>query len=221
MPVFVASAIYWTLVFVLLAPPLALICTVHTFGHKAPFMPPEGIILNSPQELSSCKGLKIVQLNCCSIVNKIDVIRHVLMSDLTIHVLCITESWFKPHHSADLFAIDQYHLFRLDRTRTSSTGNFVHGGGVACYIRDDIIVEQPNLNTSTIDLELLTICLLIQDRRKIFLCIIYRPPSGNYNVAINKLTDTVLLIRETQARHSLVIGGTLILMSQVLRIHRC
>lgn len=75
------------------------------------------IVLDSPGELSSCKGVKIVQLNCYLLINKIDEIRQVLMADSIIEVLCITETWFKPHHSSKLFDIHDYQLIRLDRTR--------------------------------------------------------------------------------------------------------
>lgn len=170
-------------------------------------MTTQGVVLNSPNELSMCKELKIVQLNCCSLINKIDKFRHVLMSDLTIHVLYITETCFKPHHSSDLFAIKDYRLIRLDRTRILTNGQMVHGEGVACYIWNDITVEQLDMNISTVDLEMLTLNFLIQDRRKIFLYIVYCPPSGNYSVAINKLIDVINQIRETRSRHSLIISG--------------
>lgn len=68
----------------------------------------------------------------------------------------------------------------------------VYKGG-ACYIREDIICHEPDLNHRSIDLELLTVSILLQDQRKYFLCtcIVYCPTIGNYTVAFNKLTDVM------------------------------
>lgn len=174
---------------------------MHTTAHA------NRIGLNSPSDLTTCKGLKIVQLNCCSLLKKIDGIRQTLIAQSDIHILCITESWFKPHHCSDLLNIPNYSLIRLDRTRTAMNGSFIHGGGVACYIREDVNYQELDLNYSTVDLELLTITILLEDHRKYFLCILYRPPSGNYTVALNKLTDVLTTIREIRNRHSIILGG--------------
>lgn len=155
-----------------------------------------GSILNSPAELSLCKGLKIVQLNCCSIITKIDEIRSTLVADNGIHILCITETWFKPYHSSDSFEIPNYVLVRLDLTRLSLNGSYIHGGGVACYLRDDIIFSELKHSFSGLDIELLTLSLSLQDQRTYFLCITYRPPSGNYHVALSRSSEVINFIRE-------------------------
>lgn len=152
--------------------------------------------MDSPSALKPLKGLKIIQLNCCSLISKIDEIRLTLVSCSEFHILCITESWFKPYHSSELFNIPNYVLVRLDCTRTSRNGAFIHGGGVACYIRDDLIYQELEFNHSTVDLELLTLSLLLPDLRKYYLCIVYRPPSGNYSIAINKLKDVISSLKE-------------------------
>lgn len=85
--------------------------------------------LNSFSKLKDAKGLTIIHLNCCSIINKIDELRQVLIKESNVDILCITESWLKPYHDSDLYSIPDYTLYRLDRTRTSRTGSYIHGGG--------------------------------------------------------------------------------------------
>lgn len=148
-----------------------------------------------------------MQLNCCSLISKIDVIRLTLIADAGIHILCITETWFKPYHSSDLFKIPNYTLVRLDRTRLSTSGSFIHGGGVACYVREDIIFHETELNFSSLDLEILTLNVLPKEHREYFLSIVYRPPSGNYHVALNKISDIIGSIRNCKKRYSIIIGG--------------
>lgn len=48
--------------------------------------------LGSFSLLKGLKGLKIVHLNCCSMINKIDEIRQVLVGESDVDVLCLTET---------------------------------------------------------------------------------------------------------------------------------
>lgn len=88
--------------------------------------------LSSFLNLKEKKGPKIIHLNCCSIINKIDEIRQVVIRESNVDILCITESWLKPYHDFELFSFPGYTMYRLDRTRTSRTGALIHGGGIAC-----------------------------------------------------------------------------------------
>lgn len=164
---------------------------------------------HSFHQLKNLKGLKIIHLNCCSVINKIDEIRQMLVTDSEADIICITKSWLKPYHDSNLFAISNYTLYRLDRTRTSTTGAFIHGGGILCYVKSNLISYSMNLAVATIDLEQLVVSIRLKDQRVYYVCVVYRPPSGNYTVALNKLMDLVNNLRLTKKRHSIIIGGNL------------
>lgn len=108
-----------------------------------------------------------------------------------------------------MFAIPNYILYRLDRTCTSRSGAFIHGGGLACYVKNSIVSTDLEIYFSTIDLELMVIGVRLSDQRTHFVCIAYRPPSGNYSVALNKLMDVVIILRKNMCRHSIIIGSDL------------
>lgn len=159
--------------------------------------------------MNSLKGIKIVHWNACSLVNKTDEIHQRLLGTLSIDVLCITESWLKPHHDCKLFEIDNYMLYREDHVKVSATGAYIHGGGVVCYVKNSIILTQVITNLSTLDLELLTISLGIPNQCSIYLLIAYRPPSSNYLVALNKLTDCITDLRSNNGRQTTILCGDL------------
>lgn len=94
--------------------------------------------LSSFAQLKGLKGLRIVHLNCCSLVHKIDEVRNILIRESDVDVLCISESWLKPHHNDGMFAIPNYTLYRLDRECTSRSGTYIHGGGLAGFVKSHI-----------------------------------------------------------------------------------
>lgn len=67
-------------------------------------------------------------------------------------------------------------------------------------------MSQLSYNFSSLDLELLSLSIKLSDHRTYYICIVYRPPTGNYNVALNKLTDVVSGIRTSRDRHTIIIG---------------
>lgn len=177
-------------------------------------------MLNTPDELSTIKGLRIVHLNVCSLISKIDELRHTLIAVSDIDILCITETWLKPHHDSNLFNIPGYVLFRLDRTRISRSGAYIHGGGLACYVKINYTSLMLDLNISSVDLEMLTLSLKLPDQRTFFVSTTYRPPSGNYHVALNKISDVINQLRLNKHGPRLLLGEILILTSPIPKIHR-
>lgn len=65
------------------------------------------------QDLDVIKGHKIVHLNIRSLMNKVDLIRHLLVNN-GIVCLCLSETWLR-----DLIYIDGYKVHRADRLRGS------------------------------------------------------------------------------------------------------
>lgn len=148
-------------------------------------------------------------MNTCSLVNKLDELKLTLVGPSKIDVLCVTESWLKPYHESKLFTIPGYNLYRLDRTRTSRSGAFLHGGGIACYIKSDITAFELDCNHCSSNLELLSLRLNSPDQRTYYLCIAYRPPSGNYNVALDKISNVINSLRVTGSRQTTIVCGDL------------
>ena len=75
------------------------------------------------------RGLHFLHLNINSLLPKIDELRHI--ARLTnAAVIGISESKLDDSVLTSEIQIDEYELLRCDRNR--------HGGGVACYIRNDI-----------------------------------------------------------------------------------
>lgn len=72
-------------------------------------------------------GLKICHINAQSLPKKIDEFRYFFESS-NVDVVCVSETWFTPHHSYNLFHVSDYKLFRRDRIG--------HGGGVAMYVKN-------------------------------------------------------------------------------------
>lgn len=98
--------------------------------------PHNSSVLKHPKEFNLHKGFKPLHLNCCSIVRKIDEIRYDLVEPSRIEVYCFTESWLKPYNNSRLYEIENYNMLRADITLFTASGNYAHGGGIICYIRE-------------------------------------------------------------------------------------
>lgn len=160
-----------------------------------------------PVQLSALKGFRCLHLNCCSILRKIDLIRYTLVNVTKFEFYCFTESWLKPDIDSCLFEINDYSLVRSDRSLLSSSGSFVHGGGILCYVSSHLTFEVFGSPYISADLEMLVIIINRQDQRRLYLINIYRPPSGNVEFAINIITDVVKKIRRDASRHSIIMLG--------------
>lgn len=113
---------------------------------------PISSLLKNPKEFDSFKGFKAPQLNCCSIIRKIDEIRYNLVESSFIEVYCFTESWLKPDNDSKLYEIKNYNMLRVDRTLVPASGNYTHGGGIICFVREDLHYDTLNYSYQTCDL---------------------------------------------------------------------
>lgn len=159
------------------------------------------------QELSKLKGLKVVHLNCGSLVNKIDLIRQTVLLGSPVDVFCVTETWLKPYHSDDLFRIKDYCMYRFDRVRKHKSGTFVHGGGIIIYVRSSLSCEIIDNHISTFDVELCSLVISNDNLKKIVLSVVYRPPSGNLNVFFDKLTETFDKLNSSVKNYNMIMCG--------------
>lgn len=89
-----------------------------------------------------------------------------------------------------MIALDGYKIVRLDRQAPK------RGGGVMLYIRDECRWELlPNLSLiSTKDIEVLSIILKRNFMKNQCLSVVYVPPCGDKNVALEKLDEIADLV---------------------------
>ena len=110
-------------------------------------------------EVFNNKGLHFMHLNINGLLNKIDELRYIARSS-NAAVIGITETKLgNTIHDSEV-TVDGYNIVWNDRNR--------NGGGVACYIRNNICFN----NTENIFID-----LLFPKTKPISIGIIYKPPS--------------------------------------------
>ena len=116
-----------------------------------------------------CKrGLHFLHININSLLSKIDELRDIV-SRTKPAVLGITESKLDSSVNDQEVCISGYNLIRNDRNR--------NGGGVACYIRNDLCFNRRNVFSDS--LEHVFFDILIPKTKPISIGIFYRPPNAN------------------------------------------
>ncbi len=85
------------------------------------------------KDLSKLRGISVGALNVRSVYRKIDDI-HVLLSRSDLSILSISESWLNSSVANCEIELPGYKLVRFDR----DNGTGFRGGGVSCFIRNEI-----------------------------------------------------------------------------------
>lgn len=83
--------------------------------------------LLSLADLSKVKGLIIAHVNIRSLLPKIEILRHELVSE-PVDILCVSETWLRPAIPDSMLGISGYSLERLDRTSEDSQVKKTGGG---------------------------------------------------------------------------------------------
>ena len=154
------------------------------------------------------KGFKIIYWNVRSILNKIDSISNKL-SENNIAVLVITESWLKPDIPDTMICIEGYTHYRFDRKTINQKGYLKRGGGIIIYLKNTLLydlVPGDIFNVSSTDIELCTICIRRPHTRRLYLCSVYRPPTGNVQTCVDTLENCVQLLPHIE-KSDLFVGG--------------
>ena len=154
------------------------------------------------------KGFKIIYWNVRSILNKIDSISNKL-SENNIAVLVITESWLKPDIPDTMICIEGYTHYRYDRKTINQKGYLKRGGGIIIYLKNTLLydlVPGDIFNVSSTDIELCTICIRRPHTRRLYLCSVYRPPTGNVQTCVDTLENCVQLLPHIE-KSDLFVGG--------------
>ena len=137
------------------------------------------------RKISNYKGLKLMHLNCASILKNIDELK-LLHAKIRPDVFGLSETHINDLiHDSEL-KIDDYNIVRRDRDG--------YGGGVAVYIKSDLnYIARPDLMMD--DLEILSIELQFTHMKNIILIVWYRPPSSsvqlfdNFQSILQKVDD--------------------------------
>ena len=112
------------------------------------------------------RGLHFIHLNVNSILPKIEELRSIAQNTKAA-VIGISESKLDKTVFDSEVAIEGYDLLRKDRNR--------HGGGVACYVRNDICYNPKKILQD--DLENIFIDILLPKTKPITVGIVYKPPN--------------------------------------------
>ena len=111
-------------------------------------------------------GLHFIHININSLLPKIDEIRSMALNT-NAALIGITESKLDESIPNSEININNYILIRNDRNR--------NGGGVACYIREDINFTQKNIFKD--DIECIFVDILLPKTKTFTVGIFYRPPN--------------------------------------------
>ena len=99
-----------------------------------------------------------------------------------------------------LLSIPNYTCIRSDRAWSEDNINPKKGGGVCCYIKSELNFSDSelfHLNKSTKNIEMLWVTLNQPNTKKIAICNLYRPPTGNIEVFCDSLYDTYETLNNT------------------------
>ena len=134
-------------------------------------------------KLSKYKGLKIVHINCRSLLPKLDELWWIA-NMVNLDIMCLSETWLDDTVlDADL-AIDGFTLLRKDRQNRT-------GGGVAMYVKHDITFsDRPDLSTSDESEIVWVEIVTTQNCPNVLLACVYRPPNAT-NEYFECLVDSI------------------------------
>lgn len=123
-------------------------------------------------------GLNIVHLNAQSLNNKLDEFKYLFTSS-DIDIICVSETWFHPCISDNIYNVPGYKLFRCDRQ--------TNAGGAAIYVKHNITC---NLKITSTNLDLIEFIFveIISNKEKILVGCVYR---RNRLINFDSLMETI------------------------------
>ena len=139
------------------------------------------------------RGMHFTHININSILPKIDELR-LIASEIKCVAISISETKLDETIQDEEINIQGYNLIRNDRNR--------NGGGVACYIRNDIHF---NIREEFIDeMESIFFDILLPKSKPILVGVLYRPPNEiNF---LNKFSDKLNNIFDINFQEMYILG---------------
>ena len=132
----------------------------------------DDLIYERLKVLAKMQGLKIIHQNINGLMRKLGMVGILLKeTDRAIDIFAITET----HLSRDIkdreLTLDNYTFVKKDR----ETGI---GGGVGCFIREDI-KRQRRIDLESAGLETLWLEIFVKNSKSLLICILYRLPNSS------------------------------------------
>ena len=129
------------------------------------------------------RGLHFIHLNINSLLSKIDELR-LIANNTNAAIIGITESKIDESVLDEEIKIDGYVSVRSDRTR--------QGGGVVCYIRQDISFNK--IESLSENIEHIFLDLFLPKTKPILIGVLYRPPKqrsflNNLSIALENIPN--------------------------------
>ena len=127
-------------------------------------------------------------------------------------VIGICETWLNSSYTDNLVNIDTYTLFRIDREEgniENATNKNKRGGGLALYIGSKFKGHCKKLDACskiTTDLEQLWVILEKPNVRNVAVCILYKPPTGDVELALKQLTVSIKTIQSLYDVEFVIMG---------------
>lgn len=134
-------------------------------------------------DLSSChinaRSLYAFDKDLKSNRTKLDEIESVLCLQYRYDIICISETWLKSNISCEDIKINNYTVYRKDRSDNSGYG------GVVIYVADYLLSQRrPEIEVQNLEY----LCVEIKNNVKsILVDVCYRPPSSLLNVRATSL----------------------------------
>lgn len=149
----------------------------------------------SLQSVKEVRGVKIVHINVRSLLQHFDEL-YISFLDGAFDIVVFTESWLHSNCSDSLISVPGYRHFKLDRRSQTKSGAVKKGGGIVVYVKDTVeVVTWANLDSSDIEPEVLSLSCKVGHRRRVNLTAVYRPPTGNVQIALDRLEGIIENIR--------------------------
>lgn len=146
------------------------------------------------KDLSSIKGMTFVHLNIRSLINKIDLVRHML-SDSNIDCLCLSETWLREVISDELIRIEGYRVLRADRHGMPKS-KVCGGGGYGVNFTE---FNQKDIETLS--------ARISGPRMGVFICTtIYCPPKGSVELAVSVLSKLTAKLQALKDNNLIIHG---------------
>ena len=145
--------------------------------------------LKDLRSLNKSKGFKVLHLNIRSLHKKIDQLQ-LLLQGSNIDVFTISETWLKEHLSSQLYSLQNYTLFRQDRSSGLKVKK--RGGGLVTYIHKSHASNSeplPHLSACYNYVEAQWLKIHRPNCKSVIICNIYRPPGGDLGKLIEYLDN--------------------------------
>lgn len=142
-------------------------------------------------------------------MDKHKILKHDLI-DSDLDILALTETWLTPDDTSNLVNIPGYDLTRSDRAFLNDKGILKKGGGIALYTQsymevDMDILKPKNMNTG--DAETLWVEIKRGEHVKnTYLCVLYRPPSGNVERCLENLSSVIDSLPNLHKKELILMG---------------